>query len=172
MGLNSEVKNVVGHGQVEGTLTGRDGAVMSAREHEVDAHITRNSPQPMGIIQGLGEGLGSLHVVKYAFVFPEGKQRITQVQTEINILRHPVVAFRKVLEGIESLLKISYRLSVGRMCHRFGSGLSSVGDGLVPHLTPYGVVGQSLDLLGRPVACERFKGFHDPSVEHTSSFLQ
>jgi hypothetical protein len=50
--------------------------------------------------------------------------------------------------------------------------LPAVTQGLVPHLTPHGVVGQPVDLLGQATGIESLDSLDDAGVEHATSLLE
>ncbi len=79
---------------------------------------------------------------------------------------------REMLQGDQRLLKAPYRFPVGRTRRRFGTGLTTVTQGLLPHLTPEGMVRQPFDLFGQAVGREPFDGFDDPGVEGAPSLTQ
>jgi hypothetical protein len=63
-------------------------------------------------------------------------------------------------QGLEGLFEGGYRLAVRGTVVGSGAGLLAVGDGLVPHLAPQGMVCQAVDLLGCPVGRECLKGLN------------
>ena len=75
-------------------------------------------------------------------------------------------------EGAERLLEVPHGLAVGRPRHGLLPRLPAVGQGLVPHLAPQGMVGQPFDLLGQPVAGERLEGLDDAGMERAPPLLQ
>jgi hypothetical protein len=56
-----------------------------------------------------------------------------------------------MLEGRQRLLAARRRLPVGRSRQYLDADLAEVRDGLLPQLTPHGMVGQALDMLDQPV---------------------
>ena len=92
------------------------------------------------------------------------KERRAQGKPEIDGLFACVTLLWQMREGTERLLKVPHGLAVGRPRHGLLSRLPAVRQGLVPHLSPQGVVGQAFDLLGYPVPGERLKGLDDPGV--------
>ena len=75
-------------------------------------------------------------------------------------------------EGCQCLLEARHGLSKGRTRYRLGPGLPTVRHGLVPDLTPEGMLGQPFRLLGQTVGIEPFAGFDDAGVQGTSPLLQ
>ena len=75
-------------------------------------------------------------------------------------------------DGTERLLEPRDCFAIGRAGGSFRPGLTAVGDGLVPYLSPEGMVGEAIDLLGQPVGVELFDRLHDPSVEGPPSVLE
>ena len=61
----------------------------------------------------------------------------------------------------QCLLKVGHGLPVGRARCRLGASLPAVGQGLVPHLAPQGMVGQPFDLFGQTVGREPCDGLDD-----------
>ena len=74
--------------------------------------------------------------------------------------------------GPERLLEGPHGLAVGRPRHGLLPRLPAVGQGLVPHLAPQGMVGQAFDLLGQPVSGERLEGLDDARMERPPALLQ
>ena len=74
--------------------------------------------------------------------------------------------------GIERLLEVSHGLAVGRSRHGLLPRLPEVRQGLVPHLTAQGMVGEAFDLLGAPIPSERFEGLDDVSMEASPPLLE
>ena len=70
----------------------------------------------------------------------------------------------QVREGLEGLLEGGHRLAERGAVVGPGAGLLAVGDGLVPHLAPQGMVRQAFDLLGHPLGRERLKGLDNAGV--------
>ena len=58
----------------------------------------------------------------------------------------------QVLKGLEGLLEGGYRLAERRAVIGPGTGLLTVGHGLIPYLAPQSMVRQAFDLLG-PLGC-------------------
>ena len=75
-------------------------------------------------------------------------------------------------EGCQGLLEAYYSFLEGRTRQRLGTGLPAVRHGLVPHLTPEGMLGQPFRLLGQTVGIEPFAGCDDAGVQGTSPLQQ
>ena len=78
----------------------------------------------------------------------------------------------QVREGLEGLLEGGHRLAERGAVVGPGAGLLAVGDGLVPHLAPQGMVRQAFDLLGHPLGRERLKGLDNARVQHPPPLQQ
>src|SRR5262245_61321279 len=95
---------------------------------------------------------------------PEG---IAQPKTDINGLLMARATFRELLHGPQRLLEAHHRLPTGRARHRLVTRLAQVDDGLVPHLTPQGMVRQPFHLVGEPVGIALFDGRYNTAMEQT-----
>ena len=58
------------------------------------------------------------------------------------------------------------------MCEGFGPRLATVGEGLVPHLAPQGLVSQPFRLFGQTGGRELFDGLDDACVQRPPPLLQ
>ena len=136
------------------------------------SQIGEDPPQPALIAQRLGEGLGLAQVFEDRPVISERKERIAQVEAQIDGLLDGVTTVREMLQRTQRLLEARHRLAVGRARHRLGPGLPAVAQGLVPHLAPQGMVGQPFDLLAQPVGIERLQCLHDLGMQGAPPLLQ
>src|SRR5262245_36970141 len=94
----------------------------------------------------------------------ERTERQLQGKSELDSLRTRVAMLWQMREGTERLLEIFHGFMVGRPCHGLLPRLPTVRQGLVPPLSPQGMLRQTLYLLGQPVPGERLQGLDDPSV--------
>src|SRR3990172_3382390 len=95
-----------------------------------------------------------------------------EVNPDINGLLQRLAALGQMWEDAQRLLEVRHRLPVGGSRERFGSGLTKVGRGLLPHLAAQGVMGQPFDLFGQSVRVEPFDSLHNPGVEGASPLLK
>ena len=153
-----------GLGDGQGALAGHNRAVIVPHHPEIPAHIDTDLPQPPLVLQRLGQGFGFPQVGKDPLVFCQLHQCNAQVEPEIDSLLAPVAALREVPKGHQRLLKGGCRLAEGGARHRPGASLAAVGQRLVPHLTPHGVVRQAFDLLGPALGGERLQGCNNAGV--------
>ena len=65
----------------------------------------------------------------------------------------------------ERLLVERHRFAVGRTRLGFVPGLAAIGQGLVPHLTPQGMLRQPLHLVVPPVSHQGLKSLDDTGVQ-------
>jgi hypothetical protein len=77
-----------------------------------------------------------------------------------------------MLEGVERLLDSGGRFPKGGALHRLRPGLTEIGDGLLPHLTPERVVGQALNVLPEPLGVASLDGLDRPAVERAPAVLE
>ena len=75
-------------------------------------------------------------------------ERRAQGEPEIDGLLARRARLRQMREGAERLLEVPHGLAVGRPRHGLLPRLLAIGQRLVPHLAPHGMVGQAFDLLG------------------------
>ena len=77
-------------GQGQGTLAVDDGAVHLARHPDIVAHLGIDPPEPQGITQRLGEGLGAAQVVEEPLMsFAQGIERSAYAEMEVDSLLGP-----------------------------------------------------------------------------------
>ena len=91
-------------------------------------------------------------------IFSECEQRAIQSETEFEGQPPGVAVLGQVRQGLESLLEGGHRFAEGGAVVSPGAGLLAVGDGLVPHLAPHGMVRQAVDLLGHSLGRKRPRG--------------
>src|SRR5262249_49078042 len=124
------------------------------------------------VLQHLGQSFGFPQVGKELLVFCQLRQWLEQVEPEIDSLLARVTALREVPKGHQRLLKGCRRLAEGGARKCPGPRLPAVGQGLVPHLAPQGVVRQAFDLLALALWGERLQGGNNAGVEGVAPLLQ
>jgi hypothetical protein len=70
-----------------------------------------------------------------------------------------------MLQGHQRLLEARHGLAGGRACLSFLPGLAAIGQGLVPHLAPQGMVRQPFHLVGEPVSLALFAGRDNAAMQ-------
>src|SRR5262245_57675045 len=90
-------------------------------------------------------------------LFAKRQQGIAKITPEVDGLLTCSALLRQMREGTQCLLKVPHSFAVGRPRQSLLPCLSTVRQGLVPHLPSQGMVGQAFDLLGHPLArlCRR-----------------
>ena len=88
-----------------------------------------------------------------------------QREAEIEGQLPGVAVLWQVREGLEGLIKGGDRLAEGGAVVGPGARLLAVGDGLVPHLAPQGMVRQAFDLLGYPLGRQRLECLNNTRVQ-------
>ena len=88
----------------------------------------------------------------------------TQVELQIDGLLNCLATLRELPQSTQRLLKVCYRLPVGRACRRLVASLAAVDHSPVPHRTAQGVMRQQFDLLGQAVRVEPIQGRYDAGV--------
>ena len=106
----------------------------------------------MLVAQGLGEPLRLAQVREDAVILQPLPESMAQAKADIDRLLVARATLGEMLHGYQRLLEARHRLPTGRACHRLVARLAAVGDGLVPHLAPQGMVRQPFDLIGQAVA--------------------
>ena len=167
-----DVDRATGDGQREGTLARHNGAVMRTHGREVDAQIAGDPSEPLVIAQPLGEGLSGAQEVEDTRLFAERHQGIAQVESQINSLFQRVAVLGEMFQGRQRLLKTRYGFAVRRTSGRPGSGLPAIGQGLVPHCTPEGMVRQAVHLFGQVVRGEVFEHLDNAGMQAPPSLLE
>jgi hypothetical protein len=112
-----------------------------------------------------------VQVVEDALVFSERKERIPQIKAQINGLLARFACLRQMRKDAERLFKACHGFPVGGPGERLGSRLLAVGESLVPHLAPHGVLRQEVHLLVQPVAGQRLQGLHNAGMQAPAAAL-
>src|SRR5262249_22351856 len=92
-------------------------------------------------------------------------EHIPEIDAEVDGLLLRGAALREMREGGQGLLDARYSLVWGGPRHSLGPSLPPVRDGLVPHLTLEGMLGQPFRLLGETVGIEPFAGCDDAGMQ-------
>ena len=100
------------------------------------------------------------------------REGMTQAKADIDGLLVALATLGEMLQGHQRLLEARHRLPTGRACQRLVARLAAVGDGLVPHLAPQGVVRQPFHLVGEPVGIVLFDGRHNAAMEQALPLVQ
>ena len=84
--LDPEGKILEGLSNAEGTLAECKGALSLAHGPEIFGHKGDDPPEPAFITQGLGKGFGLTQVIKELLVVSQRKERVSEVNPEIDPL--------------------------------------------------------------------------------------
>ena len=95
-----------------------------------------------------------------------------QITVEIDGLLHCGAVCREMGQGLQRLFPVPHGFPVGGSDERPGPRLPAVPEGFVPHLPPQGMVGQLVDLLGRPVAGQRLEHAHNLGMQYPPPLLE
>src|SRR5438445_1081500 len=134
----------------------------------MDGHLAES---PL-IVEPPGQALGFAEIAEDPFEFSERKESSSKVKAKIDGLLQPLAGLGQMPEGNQRLLEASDGLSVGRSPQCLGTTLSEVRDRQLPHLTPHGMVGQPLDVLGQPVRIAALDGADNAGVQLLAPFLE
>src|SRR5262245_48873725 len=77
-----------------------------------------------------------------------------------------------MLQSRQRLLQVDHGLAVGRARTRLDTRLSAIGYGLLPHLTPEGMVCEAFEVFAASLSRERFQCLHDASVEEAPPLVR
>ena len=77
-----------------------------------------------------------------------------------------------MLQGRQRLLEAHYRLAVGRARLGFVPGLAAIGQGLLPHLAPQGMLRQPFHLVVQSVPCQDLQRLNNMRVQHAPPLVQ
>jgi hypothetical protein len=97
---------------------------------------------------------------------------MAQAKADIDGLLVAFASLGEVRQSRQRLLEARPRFSTGRACQRLVARLAAVGDGLVPHLAPQGMVRQPFHLVGEPVGIVLFDGCHNAAMEQALPLTQ
>ena len=167
-----DLQDPIPQGLGQGPLTGRQGLLRIAQPHEQRGQMGGGPPEPSPVPQGLGEGFGLAQVGENASKVAKHNEGRAQVEPDIDGLLVRVVTVGQMPQGQEGMLIGDHRLPIGRLRCRAQASLPAVPQGLVPHLSPHGMVGQAFDLLGHAVSGERLQGLDNAGMQHPASPLQ
>ena len=137
--------------EIEGLLARRNSAVGVSRLPAYLGHPGQHPSQPGPIVERPGQGLGLAQQGEAPSMLSQSAQRASQRKAEIDGPPQVSPSVGQVREGLEGLLEGGDRLAEGGAVIGPGASLLAVGDGLVPHLAPHGMVRQAFDLLGHPL---------------------
>jgi hypothetical protein len=99
LGDDLDVKSIMGSSQGEGPLASHNGLVMFAHGREGAAQMAGNQPEPLGIAQPLGDGLGGVQAVQDPWVVTKRQQGIAQVTPQINGLLQRAAALGELRQS-------------------------------------------------------------------------
>ena len=151
--------------ELEGLLARRHGAVVVSRHPEYTGHPGQHPSQPGPVVERPGQGLGLAQQGEAPPMLSQWAQRASQREAELDGQPPGVAVLGQVREGLEGLLEGGHRLAERGAVVGPGAGLLAVGDGLVPHLAPQGMVRQAFDLLGHPLGRQRLEGLDHARVQ-------
>ena len=137
-----------GRGERKGALGSGDGLVIRAPEGEMDGQKDRDLSQPTRVVEGRREGLGLAQIRQDTPRVARRRSAERRASRRSMACSRVSRCLRQMREGAERLLEVPHGLAVGRPRHGLLPRLPAVRQGLVPHLTPQGMVGQAFDLLG------------------------
>ena len=147
-----------GRGEREGALAGGDGLVMRPTSVEMERQKARDLSQPTRVVEGRREGLGLAQSRQDPPQSPDGESAVRRASRRSMACSRVSRCSGRCWKGTECLLEVPHGLAVGRLRHSLLPSLPAVCQGLVPHLTPQGMVGQALNLLGHPVPSRALRG--------------
>ena len=122
--------------------------------------------------EGLGEALGLPRVLEDSADLSQGRQRLAQLEAQIDGLLEHVPGLRKMGHGRQRLLPAGHGLSEGAAGHRLGGGPLKIVKGLPPGFPSHGVVGQPLELLVQSVGVEHLDSLYDSRMQGAAPLLQ
>ena len=157
---------VAEHGrECQGPPAHRNGALVVSR-HPVDlAHPGQHLAQPGPIVTRPGQGLGLAQQGEAPPMLSQRAQHAYQNEADIEGQPPGVAVLGQVRQGLEGLLEGGHRLTEGGAVVGRDTSLLAVGDGLVPHLAPHGMVRQAFDLLGHPLGRQRLECLNNTRVQ-------
>jgi hypothetical protein len=132
-----------------------------------EAKMTVGHERPHPQLVGQGEGLAV--VISGLLALRRLAPRGDLTASEIDGLLNCIVLLWQMRQGAERLLEGPHSVAVGRPRHRLLPRLLSVCQGLVPHFSPQGMMGQALELLGHPISGERLQGRGNAGVERAAA---
>ena len=125
----------------------------------------------MLVAQGLGEPLRLAQIREDAAMLEPLPEGITQAKADINRL---LVALAPSGRCSRATSACSKHATASRLAERqcLVARLAAVGDGLVPHLAPQGMVRQPFHLVGEPVGIVLFDGCDNAAMEQALPLAQ
>ena len=124
------------------------------------------------ILQSCGDRFRVAQGRQYLLPFSERDQRLVEVTTQIDGLLEHRTFWREVDQRLQRLCKAPRGFPVGGPGERFRPRLSAVGESLVPHFAPHGVVRQASDLLTYLAPSKRFQGRDDAGMQRPPPLLE
>jgi hypothetical protein len=122
-----------------------------ARVSQSSAHVGDDVAEPPIVVKLARENFGLAETVDDLLILSERSERGSQVESQIDAHGGRLRGRRETTERLESLLEAVHCLAVGGTRRRLRSGPSEILDRLVPYLAAKRVMGQPVDVFGRPV---------------------
>ena len=144
---------------------------MLVHDREVDAQIEGDLSEPLVIASRLAIA-SAVRKLWISVIFAQVGAKRCAGRFAVNGLFQRVATLGELRQGPQRLLKICHGFAVCRASGCPGSGLSAVGQGLVPRRTPHGVVGQVVYLLSQPLGRMSLNGLDNLGVQYPPPLLE
>src|SRR5437660_9772998 len=142
-----------------------DGAVLVAHQPEVVGQVRRGLAETALIAEGSRERLGLAKTVENARELAERLQGVAQIEPEIDGALGALPAVGQSTEGRERSIEARRGLLVRAAGERLRPGLMEVRVRLRPRLALEGVVGETLDVVGKPRGIQALDRLRDSRVQ-------
>src|SRR5262245_21226851 len=138
----------------------------------MDHQSERDLSQPTMVVESHREGFRLTQSRQAPRILTERAEGRAQGKSQIDSLLTCGACLWQMRQGTECLLKIPTGLAMRRTRHGLFPRLLTVGQSLIPHLTPESVVREPFGLLYHLVPGERLQGLHNTGMEHAPPLLQ
>jgi hypothetical protein len=136
------------------------------------AYTAADASQAVVICQLFSDGFCLAQMCERLLILGERGQRTAQQQPEIDGLLVRGAVGGEVGESRKPLFKVPHGFPVGRCGDRFVPRLAAVGEGLVPHLAPQGVLDQKVYLLVLPVTGQFLQCLNNLGMQGPAPLLE
>src|SRR5262249_1393379 len=121
-------------------------------------HEGGNPPEPALVAKRPREHLRLFDMISRAHPLCRHSERVAEIEVDIDGQLGRLPGTGQTAESPERGLEVGSGLAIGAPRHRSEPGLAEIGDGLLPHLSAQGVMGQPLSPLGdafsrKPLNC-------------------
>jgi hypothetical protein len=134
--------------------------------------MEQNPSEPMLVAELGRQLLGVAKMTKLRVRLSQGVERDARLEVKVDLLLQSLRGLRQMRGYGQRFLERRRGRTIGRPTERLGARLTEVGDRLLPHLAPDGVVREPLDLLAQAIGCEPLDHIDEPGMQGAAVLLE